>query len=197
MSDQTPPRIAFQGALGAYSHEACLNTRPDMIPVPCTTFEGTIRAVREGRADLAMLPVENTTYGRVADIHRLLPQSGLRIIGEGFVRVRIALMARPGVALEDVKHVRAHMVLLPQARSYLERNGISWEAAADSAKPTTPALAAAIASWFGKPVCAAAEDSSTIEPPLLRIAAVPARTAAKAVSRFAASVARHSSADVR
>ena len=128
-----PPRIAFQGALGAYSHEACLQARPDMIPVPCTTFEGVIRAMRDGRADLAMLPVENTTYGRVADIHRLLPQSGLKIIAEAFVRVRIALMARPGVKLEDVKHVRAHLVLLPQARSFLEAHGITSEPAADSA----------------------------------------------------------------
>jgi prephenate dehydratase len=133
MNAQTTPRIAFQGALGAYSHEACLQARPEMIPVPCTTFEGVIRAVREGRADLAMLPVENTTYGRVADIHRLLPESGLHIIGEAFVRVRIALMGRPGVALSDVKHVRAHLVLLPQARSFLDANGITSEPAADSA----------------------------------------------------------------
>ncbi len=133
MSDQSAPRIAFQGALGSYSHEACLQARPEMIPVPCTTFEGVFRAVNEGRADLAMLPVENTTYGRVADIHRLLPRSGLRIIAEAFVRVRIALMARPGVSLSDVKHVRAHMVLLPQARTWLDSNGITSEAAADSA----------------------------------------------------------------
>jgi len=133
MNSQTTPRIAFQGALGAYSHEACLQARPEMIPVPCTTFDGVIRAVREGRADLAMLPVENTTYGRVADIHRLLPESGLHIIGEAFVRVRIALMARPGVALSDVKHVRAHLVLLPQARSFLDAHGITSEPAADSA----------------------------------------------------------------
>ena len=133
MNAQTTPRIAFQGALGAYSHEASLQARPEMIPVPCTTFDGVIRAVREGRADLAMLPVENTTYGRVADIHRLLPESGLHIIGEAFVRVRIALMARPGVALSDVKHVRAHLVLLPQARSFLDAHGITSEPAADSA----------------------------------------------------------------
>ena len=133
MSQQTAPRIAFQGALGAYSHEACLQARPNMIPVPCTTFEGVIRAVRDGRADLAMLPVENSTYGRVADIHRLLPHSGLRIIAEAFVRVRISLMAQPGVKLSDVKHVRAHMVLIPQARSWLDAHGITSEAAVDSA----------------------------------------------------------------
>ncbi|MEM9967053.1 MAG: prephenate dehydratase [Pseudomonadota bacterium] len=133
MSSEAPPRIAFQGALGAYSHEACLQAHPQMTPVPCTTFEGVIRAVKEKRADLAMLPVENTTYGRVADIHRLLPQSGLHIIAEAFVRVRIALMARPGVTLQDIEHVRAHLVLLPQARRFLEERGITSEAAADSA----------------------------------------------------------------
>ena len=133
MTQTNSPRIAFQGALGAYSHEACMKARPDMVPVPCTTFEGVIRAVKEGRADLAMLPVENTTYGRVADIHRLLPESGLHIIGEAFVRVRIALMAAPGTALSDIRHVRAHMVLLPQARSFLQQHGITSEAAADSA----------------------------------------------------------------
>ena len=133
MSHKTAPRIAFQGALGAYSHEACLQARPDMTPVPCMTFEDVFYAVREGRADLAMLPVENTTYGRVADIHRLLPKSGLHIIAEAFVRVRISLMAKPGVPLEDIKHVRAHMVLIPQARSWLDAHGITSEAATDSA----------------------------------------------------------------
>ncbi|MEM6940678.1 MAG: prephenate dehydratase [Pseudomonadota bacterium] len=133
MSDAPSKRIAFQGALGSYSHEACLKSQPQMTPVPCTTFEGVFRAVNEGRADLAMLPVENTTYGRVADIHRLLPRSGLHIISEEFVRVRIALMARPGVGLADVKHVRAHVVLLPQARTWLDARGIASEAAADSA----------------------------------------------------------------
>ena len=148
MSAKTTPRIAFQGALGSYSHEASLRARPGMIPVPCTTFEGVFRAVREGRADLAMLPVENTTYGRVADIHRLLPESGLHIIDEAFVRVRIALMARPGVALSDIKHVRAHLVLLPQARSFLDAHSITSEPAADSAGAAAD-LAAATGSTEG------------------------------------------------
>ena len=134
MTSNKPPRIAFQGALGAYSHEACLQARPDGIPVPCTTFEGRLATLyAKGDADLAMLPVENTTYGRVADIHRLLPQSGMHIIQEAFVRVRIALMARPGTTLDQIKHVRAHLVLLPQARSYLDAHGITSEPAADSA----------------------------------------------------------------
>ena len=126
-------RIAFQGELGAYSHEACRDARPDMEALPCHTFEEVIDAVQSGRAKLAMLPVENTTYGRVADIHRLLPASGLRILDEAFVRVHISLMALPGVKLEDLTKVRAHLVLIPQAASFLEKYGITGEAAADSA----------------------------------------------------------------
>ena len=126
-------RIAFQGELGAYSHEACTEARPDLAPLPCATFEDTVAAVREGRASHAMLPVENSTYGRVADIHRLLPESGLHIVGETFLRVRIALMARPGVPLAAVRRVRAHLVLIPQCRRFLQARGIAAEAAADSA----------------------------------------------------------------
>ena len=126
-------RIAFQGELGAYSHEACRDARPDMEALPCRTFEEVIGAVRTGRAELAMLPVENTTYGRVADIHRLLPESGLKILGEAFVRVHISLMALPGVTLEELKKVRAHLVLLPQAASFLSKYGIKGEPYADSA----------------------------------------------------------------
>ncbi|WP_334191366.1 prephenate dehydratase [Pararhodobacter sp.] len=126
-------RIAFQGEPGAYSHEACAASRPGYEALPCHTFEEVIDSVREGRADLAMLPVENSTYGRVADIHRLLPESGLHIVDEAFVRVRIALMGLPGAKLEDIRHVRAHLVLIPQARSFLKAKGITAEAAADSA----------------------------------------------------------------
>ena len=126
-------RIAFQGALGAYSHEACRAAHPDMTPHPCHTFEDMISAVRSGEADLAMVPVENSTYGRVADIHRLLPDSGLHIVDEAFTRVRISLMAIPQVKLQDIKKVRAHMVLLPQARMFLEAHGIEPISAADSA----------------------------------------------------------------
>ncbi len=125
--------IAFQGEPGAYSHEACRNARPEMEPLPCRAFEDVIEAVRSGQADLAMLPVENSTYGRVADIHRLLPESGLHIVGEAFVRVHISLMAPPGVAIEDIRKVRAHLVLLPQSASFLARYGIKGEPAADSA----------------------------------------------------------------
>lgn len=126
-------KIAFQGELGAYSHEACAANYPDYEPLPCRNFEDVINAVNLKDADLAMLPVENSTYGRVADIHRLLPSSDLHIVGEAFTRVRISLMAMPGAALKDIEKVRAHMVLLPQAAGFLTKNNIKGEAAADSA----------------------------------------------------------------
>ena len=127
------PRIAFQGELGAYGHEACAQARPDHEPLPCPTFEDALSAVREGRAELGMIAVENSTYGRVADVHRLLPHSGLKIVGESYVRVRIALMAPRGRTLDDVKLVRAHLVLIPQADGFLKARGIRAEPAADSA----------------------------------------------------------------
>lgn len=126
-------KIAFQGELGAYSHEACIAARPEHVPLPCPTFEDVITAVRSGAAEFAMLPVENTTYGRVADMHRLLPESGLFINDEVFVRVRINLLALPGVALKDIKVARGHLVILPQCRKFLDAHGIRGEAAADNA----------------------------------------------------------------
>ncbi len=126
-------KIAFQGEPGAYSHQACAEARPDHEALPCRTFEDTIEAVRRGDADLAMLPVENTTYGRVADIHRMLPESGLHIVDEAFVRVHISLMALPGVKISDIKKVRAHLVLIPQCAAFLNEHDITGEPATDSA----------------------------------------------------------------
>ncbi len=126
-------KITFQGEFGSYSHQACQIARPEMEAVPCRTFEDVIGGVVSGRAELAMVPVENSTYGRVADIHRLLPDSGLHIVDEEFVRVHICLMAMPGVTLDAIKLVRAHLVLLPQCRRFLDRHGIEGEVSADSA----------------------------------------------------------------
>lgn len=117
-------RIAFQGEPGAYSHEACRAARPQMEALPCRTFEDAIDAVRSHRADLAMLPVENSTYGRVADIHHLLPESGLHIIGECFVRVQISLLGVPGAKLSDVREAMSHTMLLGQCRDFLRRHDI-------------------------------------------------------------------------
>ena len=126
-------RIAFQGEPGAYSHQACVETYPKMEAMPCATFEDAIDAVRTGKADLAMLPVENSTFGRVADIHHLLPESGLHIITEAFVRVHINLLALPGVALSDVKTAMSHTMLLGQCREFLAGNGIERLTGADTA----------------------------------------------------------------
>ena len=125
--------IAFQGELGAYSHEACLSARPNCNALPCKSFEQVISAVDNSAADLAMLPVENTTYGRVADIHRLLPGSGLHIIDEVFTRVKINLLSLPGERLEDIESAEAHLVLLPQASAFLKENNIRGIRAVDSA----------------------------------------------------------------
>jgi len=127
-------KIAFQGEPGAYSHQACHETRPEMEALPCRTFEDVIETVRSGGADLAMLPVENTTYGRVADIHRLLPKSGLHIIDEAFVRVRINLLGVPGAKLEDIKRAHSHLVLLPQCGTFLREHGIQGVVSPDNAR---------------------------------------------------------------
>ena len=124
---------AFQGELGAYSHEACMSMYSSCEVLPCKSFEEVITTVKNTNADLAMLPVENTTYGRVADIHRLLPESGLHIINEVFIRVRINLLGLPGSSLDDIKSAEAHLVLLPQAAIFLEKNGIRGVRVVDSA----------------------------------------------------------------
>ncbi len=126
--------IAFQGELGAYSHQACFEMFPDMDPIPCATFEDAIEAVQSKSAELAMLPVENTTYGRVADIHRLLPESGLHIINEAFVRVHINLLVVPGATLSDIKDAHSHMVLLPQCGAFLREHGIQGRVSPDNAR---------------------------------------------------------------
>jgi prephenate dehydratase len=126
-------KIAFQGVLGAYSHQACFEAYPDADVIPCNTFQGAIEAVRSGRADLAMLPVENSTYGRVADIHQLLPDSGLHIIGEHYVRVHINLLAVKGASVADIKTAMSHTVLLGQCRTFLKEHKIEPVTGVDTA----------------------------------------------------------------
>jgi len=148
-------KIAFQGEPGAYSHQACRQARPRMHAVPCRTFEDAIEAVRTHEADLAMLPVENSTYGRVADIHSLLPGSGLRIIDEAFVRVHINLLAIPGTPLSQITSAMSHTVLLGQCRDFLRAHNLRAITGADTAgsakivaekgDPTMGALASELA----------------------------------------------------
>jgi prephenate dehydratase len=118
-------RIAFQGEPGAYMHQACRQSRPSMQALPCASFEEVIETVRQGGADLGMLAVENSTYGRIADVHTLLPQSGLFIVDESFVRVHVNLLAVKGATLADVKRVRAMSILHGQARSFIKEHGLA------------------------------------------------------------------------
>ena len=127
-------RIAFQGEPGAYSHQACAETRPDFEPMPCATFEDVIETVNSGKAELAMLPVEHTTYGRVADIHRLLPHSGLHIIDEAFVRVHINVLGVPGATVDDITDAHSHLVLLPQCAGWLRQNNVRGRVSPDNAR---------------------------------------------------------------
>jgi prephenate dehydratase len=117
-------RIAFQGEPGAYGHQACREARPAMEPLPCATFEDAIEAVRNGTARLGMIAVENSTYGRVADVHHLLPDSGLHIVDEAFVRVHVNLLGVRGATLADVRRVRSMSILLGQARGFVREHGL-------------------------------------------------------------------------
>jgi prephenate dehydratase len=133
MTSMAAARIAFQGELGAYSHQACRETYPEMEPLPCPTFEEAIAAVRFGEAKLAMLPIENSLYGRVADIHHLLPESGLYIIREHFVPIRLQLLGVPGATIEDIREAQSHTVALGQCRKFLKTHGIRPVTGADTA----------------------------------------------------------------
>jgi prephenate dehydratase len=129
----TRGRIAFQGELGANSHEACGAAYPDMEPVPHATFEEAFEAVRSGDCQLGMIPVENSIAGRVADVHHLLPSSGLKIIGERFKPIHFQLMANPGVKLEEVRTAVSMPIALGQCRKSLRRMGLRTEATGDTA----------------------------------------------------------------
>src|SRR5260370_608342 len=128
--DQT---IAFQGAPGAYSDLACRHVFPAMTTLPCAAFEDAFAAVREGRAALAMMPIENSVAGRVADIHHLMPDSGLFIIGEHFERVSHHLLALPGARLDQIRTVRSHIQALSQCRNFIRAQGLQPVVRADTA----------------------------------------------------------------
>ena len=147
--------IAFQGAPGAYSDLACQRVFPAMTSLPCAAFEDAFTAVREGRVALAMMPIENSVAGRVADIHHLMPDSGLYIIGEHFERVEHHLLALPGAALDKIRTVRSHVHALSQCRDFLRAHGLTPVVRADTAgsaaeikelgDPTVAAIASELA----------------------------------------------------
>ncbi|MEL6258649.1 MAG: prephenate dehydratase [Pseudomonadota bacterium] len=126
-------RIAFQGELGANSHIACRAAYPALDPLPCATFEDAFAAVEGEDADIAMIPVENTIAGRVGDIHHLLPDMSLHIVGEYYLPIRFNLMAQRGARLETVTRARSHIMALGQCRRFLRDRAIEAIAAADTA----------------------------------------------------------------
>jgi len=119
---ETTNKIAFQGEPGANSDTACRNMFPEMEALPCATFEDAFNAVERGKADLAMIPIENTIAGRVADIHYLLPQSRLHIVGEYFLPIRFQLMGLPGATIGDIKSVYSHIHALGQCRKVIRKH---------------------------------------------------------------------------
>ena len=126
-------KIAFQGEPGANSHIAIAEAYPDAEPMPCPTFEDALAAISSGEADLGMIPIENSVAGRVADIHHLLPASGLFIVGEWFLPIRHQLMALKGVKLADIKSVESHVQALGQCRRTIRKLGIKPIVAGDTA----------------------------------------------------------------
>ena len=126
-------KIAFQGEPGANSHIAIAEAYPDAEPMACATFEDALTAISSGEADLGMIPIENSIAGRVADIHHLLPQSGLFIVGEYFLPVHHQLMALPGVTIGDIKTVESHVHALGQCRNIIRKLKLKAIVAADTA----------------------------------------------------------------
>jgi prephenate dehydratase len=129
----TGKRIVFQGEPGANSHLAIREAYPDCEAVPCATFEDAFAAITAGDADLGMIPIENSVAGRVADIHHLMPDSGLHIVAEHFMPVRHQLLAPRGATLADIKTVESHVHALGQCRKIIRRLGIKAVVAADTA----------------------------------------------------------------
>jgi prephenate dehydratase len=178
-------RIAFQGELGANSHIACLTCYPDYEPVACTSFDAAFAALTAGEVQLAMMPIENTVAGRVADIHRLLPGSGLYIIGEYFMRVRHCLLGLKGTSPEQLTHVHSHEMALGQCRHIISDMKLTPVIATDTAgaalaiaeaqDPTQAAIASSLAAEiYGLDVIASdIEDSDQNVTRFLIMAAQP------------------------
>jgi prephenate dehydratase len=125
--------VAYQGEPGANSHMAALEAYPDADTLACATFEDAFAAVTSGEADLAMIPIDNTVAGRVADIHLLLPDTSLQIIGEHFLRIRFSLMGIPGATIEGAREVHSHVHALAQCRGFIRAHGLAPVVAGDTA----------------------------------------------------------------
>ncbi|MFA7277060.1 MAG: prephenate dehydratase [Pseudobdellovibrionaceae bacterium] len=125
--------ISFQGARGAFSDMSCRAVFPDMTTVPCETFEDAFRAVETGETDLAMIPVDNSLAGRVADVHHLLPTKNLYIVGEHFQPISMCLLGLKGAHIEKLTDVHSHVHALPQCRKAIKELGLKPHIHADTA----------------------------------------------------------------
>ncbi|MGK2875148.1 MAG: prephenate dehydratase [Nocardioides sp.] len=126
-------RIAYQGEPGANSHMVIDQNYPEMIAVPCASFEDVFAAVTAGDADLAMIPIDNSIAGRVADIHHFLPNSGLYIVAEHFLRIRFNLLGLPGTTIDDLRTVHSHVHALGQCRKIIKQHGLTAVISGDTA----------------------------------------------------------------
>ena len=172
--------ISFQGAPGANSHRAAMEYAPECLPLPCFSFEDALEAVKSGTAGAAIIPIENSQHGRVADIHFLLPESGLSIVGEHFLAIHHALMALPGagVSIETIRAAHSHPQALGQSRHFLRERGIVPMAYADTAG------AAAFVKESGDPALAAIAPAIAADLYGLQILADRVEDAANNTTRF-------------
>ena len=127
------PTVAYQGVPGSYSFDACGEAEPDRYAVPCTSFEDVLKQVRDGKLERALVPIANSSYGRVSDILRLLPDAGLHIVGEHFMPIRHQLLGCPGARLSDVRVAESHPVALGQCRRFLMAHDITASPVLDTA----------------------------------------------------------------
>ena len=126
-------KIAFQGELGAYSHLACIEAVPDHNPVACRTFESAMEQVNASECHLAMIPIENSVAGRVADIHYLLGGYDLKIYSEHFQEINHQLMVKPGASLDTIKNVRSHSMAIGQCHAAIKKYNLDVIIMADTA----------------------------------------------------------------
>ncbi|HEY1135651.1 MAG TPA: prephenate dehydratase [Nocardioides sp.] len=186
----TTRRIAYQGEPGANSHIVCQRHYPELESVPCASFEEVFATVERGDADLAMIPIDNTLAGRVADIHHFLPATNLHIVAEHFLRIQFHLMAVPGATTETIATVHSHVHALGQCRRIITGNGwrpvISGDTAgaarevAESGDPTQAAIAPPLAAEiYGLEVLAAdVEDEDHNTTRFVVLSPEPVRAAA-------------------
>ncbi|MFE6646742.1 prephenate dehydratase [Nocardioides sp. NPDC057772] len=128
-----PHRIAYQGEPGSNSHMVCQRHYPELESVPCASFEDVFATVEAGEASLAMIPIDNSLAGRVADIHHFLPESNLHIIAEHYLRIRFHLLGLPGAHLDDIRTVHSHVHALGQCRNIIREHGFTPVVSGDTA----------------------------------------------------------------